>query len=92
MTLVLSTCSLHTSYDCYNLKTGEMMCTKKFQLCQEPPNDHRLEVHVPKYNKSKLLPVPVASAIPQICHQMTAVDNRKDSSGPREESFLPLKH
>lgn len=92
MTLVLSTCSLHTSYYCYNLKTDKMMCTKKFQLCQEPPNDHRLEVHVPKYNKSKLLPVPVASALPQICHQMTAVDNRKDSSGPREESFLPLKH
>ena len=92
MTLILSTCSFHNSYYCYNLKTDEMMCTKKFQLCQEPPNDHRLEVHVPKYNKSKFLPVLVASAIPQICHQMTAVDNRRDSSGPREESSLSLKH
>lgn len=63
------------------------MCTNKLQLCQD---DHMLEAYVPKYNRSKLLSVLLASAIPQICHQMTAVDNRKDSSRPKEEPFLPL--
>lgn len=45
-----------------------------------------LEVHVHKHEKNKLVPVLMAPAIPQICHQMTAVDNRKART---QEKILP---